>query len=528
MKPRLDLRALESAASRHVADRWGSRGVSPKHALRKSNTPWRCLVSGLGAVDGTDATVTVALPISTALVQLGLGLALALLPSPVANAARPLKPVVEVEEELYRFTPANNGAGPMWCAGSTCIVRTGDSLFASGLETLPDVKPLNNCRWMLFQRGATGWQKIFSDPDGKTREPSPLITLGKHNILLSANPTLGLAPEPNGGPARPELFRFNAAAPAKPPERMTPVWKGEPRFTEHSYRSFASDGASGHFMLLQNIGYTHAEWTFADKHGRWAAQGRLTWPWGAEYDKPQPIRTCYPAVAVKNKAVYFFGVSDVLEPYQAWREHKRKLTGQAWDYDFRRLFYTWTPDVTTQQFRPWVEIASRDKTGGFVWPCDLRVGPDNEVQLLWTERAIDERLRESFFPKARQSHGLYYGVVRDGELVAKQTILESTEDKPGLHGSAARFHEAPGRRLFVVFYASGVDEEGKAVSENRVFEISRDSKFSRSVRIPLAKPFTTYFTATTRAGSPPSSTLDMLGQRQGETAVMSYARVQLY
>src|SRR5437867_22880 len=43
-------------------------------------------------------------------------------------------PVVEVEEDVYTFDPANNGAGPMWCAGSTCIVRAGDDVFASGLE----------------------------------------------------------------------------------------------------------------------------------------------------------------------------------------------------------------------------------------------------------------------------------------------------------------------------------------------------------------------------------------------------------
>ena len=26
-----------------------------------------------------------------------------------------LRPVVEVEEDVYRYKPADNGAGPMWC-----------------------------------------------------------------------------------------------------------------------------------------------------------------------------------------------------------------------------------------------------------------------------------------------------------------------------------------------------------------------------------------------------------------------------
>ena len=69
-----------------------------------------------------------------------------------AHAAPPLLPAVETEESIYTYTPADNGAGPLWCYGSTCLVRIGDRLFASGLETLKDQKPLNNCRWLLFKR----------------------------------------------------------------------------------------------------------------------------------------------------------------------------------------------------------------------------------------------------------------------------------------------------------------------------------------------------------------------------------------
>ena len=70
----------------------------------------------------------------------------------LALAQSSLAPVVEAEETVYRFEPANNGAGPMWCSGSTCLVRIQDKLFASGLETLTEFTPLNNCRWTLFER----------------------------------------------------------------------------------------------------------------------------------------------------------------------------------------------------------------------------------------------------------------------------------------------------------------------------------------------------------------------------------------
>jgi hypothetical protein len=47
------------------------------------------------------------------------------------------------------------------------------------------------------------------------------------------------------------------------------------------------------------------------------------------------------------------------------------------------------------------------------------------------------------------------------------------------------------------------------------------------VRIPLEKPFIGFFTATVRAGSLPSWTLEMLGQRERVPNTISYAMVNL-
>src|SRR5262249_35047700 len=85
-----------------------------------------------------------------------------------------LHPKVELEEEVYSYAPANNGAGPMWCSGSTCLLRIGNDVFASGLETIAGAKPLNNCRWMLYKRDAEGWSLQQADASGRTREPCPL------------------------------------------------------------------------------------------------------------------------------------------------------------------------------------------------------------------------------------------------------------------------------------------------------------------------------------------------------------------
>jgi len=440
--------------------------------------------------------------------------------------AAPLTPRVEIEEDVYTFTSAENGAGPMWCSGSTCLVRAGDTVWASGLETVRDAKPLNNCRWQIFQRDARGWQLVQSDAVGRTREPSPLAVFSDGRFFLSANPTL--APGSYSGPARPEVLQFSTTNAAGACVTLRPAWSGQPEFSEHSYRTFAADGPNRELILFQNIGYTHAEWAFLDRAGRWSAQGQLKWPSGAEYAKPQPIRVCYPAVALHQRAVHFCGVSDILEPRPEWREFKKQLTGRDWDYDFRRLFYTWTPDITAAPFRSWIEIASREATGGWISPGDLWVGPDGDVHLLWTERAIDERLRAKFFPDARQTNALNYALVRDGKVVLRRTLAEAREGGPREVPSAGRFHVTADHRLFVFYFVHGQNVAGEPVSENRLMEIRPGGVPGEPVRVPFKKPFTSCFTTTVRGGSAPSAVLDLLGHRAGQAQTISYARVRLF
>ena len=437
-----------------------------------------------------------------------------------------LRPVVEIEEDVYRYEPADNGAGPMWCGGSTCLVRIGEDVFASGLETLERFKPLNNCRWTLFRREATGWRLQQVDKTGRTREPCPMACLPNGRLFLSVNPTL-TRPDAYGGPSRPEILQFAAADPTKAFQTILPRWQGQPQFTEHSYRSFAADGGRGELILFQNIGYTHAEWAFRDGEGRWGAHGRLVWPWGAEYDKPQPIRVCYPNVAMKDRAVHFCGVSDIVEPYTKWREYKGKITGRKWDYDFRRLFYTWCDDITAGKFHKWVEIASRDKTCGWITPRDLWVAPDGSVRLLWSERAIDTRLRKEFFPEARQSYALNYAAVQRGEVVCRRTLVVGGEGLSAEHPGAARFHVTPDSRLLVLYYVSGTNRAGERVSENRMVEIGPGHRAGPHVKVPMKHPFTSFFTATVRAGCLPSRTLDLLGECVGSPRTIRYARITL-
>lgn len=434
---------------------------------------------------------------------------------------------VEVEEQVYSFTPSDNGSGPSWCSGSTCIVRVGDRIVVSGVETLPDAKPLNNVRWVLFERKPSGWRQWAADPNDRTREPSPLVTLGGQRVLMSVNPTLSTDRSAYSGPARPAILEFDARRGEPGWQTIWPVWDGTPKFTEHSYRSFAADRDSRSLVVFQNIDYTHAEWAFLDGRGRWSARGKLPWPEAATGARQHPIRVCYPDVTVRGRAVYFCGVSDIVEPNLAWRAYKKELTGREWDYDFRRLFFTWTPDITRQPFRPWTEVASRDDTCGWISPGDMWVGVDGEVHLIWTERALDERLRPKFFPEAKQVHALRYAVLREGRVERRATVLEAVEGGARAIPSAGRFHVTPDRRLFVMCYVGGSDSAGQSISENRLYEISRDGRISEPARIPLKVPFTSYFTATPRAGNALSHVLDVLGHRVNGSTNLSYARLRV-
>lgn len=436
--------------------------------------------------------------------------------------ASELRPQVEVEEEVYRYESANNGAGPMWCHGSTCLVRVGNQVFASGLETIPGAKPTNNCLPMLFCRNSDGWAQVYKD-SGRTREPSPMVRFSNGQVLLSINPTL-TEPDTYGGPARPQILQFESENPRAAPQVLTPTWDGDPKFTEHSYRSFAADGNRNELVLFQNIGYTHAEWSFRDGNGNWAAAGKLAWPLGEEYDKPQPIRVCYPNVAIRDRAVYFCGVSDIVEPYKAWKKYKHELTGRKWDYDFRRLFFTWCPDITTGKFSEWVEVASRDKTCGRIAPCDLHVAENGDVLLLWTEQALDERLREKFFPDAKQRFALMCGIVRNGEVVSRTTLLEGGEGLGGLRPGYGRFHVTESGRLVVFYYVCGKDASGDLIAEHRLVEISPDGSLGQPVLVRLETPLSLFFTATVRAGCQPSNVLDIFGNSGGS---MRYARIRL-
>ncbi|MGL6225575.1 MAG: hypothetical protein ACRC10_03000 [Thermoguttaceae bacterium] len=445
---------------------------------------------------------------------------------------------VEVEEDVYVAENANNGSGPMWSFGSTCLGRIGNDVFLTELTLIPETKPLNNCGWKLLKRTEDGWKPVYTDAENRTREPSPIAVFPKQRfVFVSTNPTLEQKKDVYGGLARPAIVRFDTNDFAAIPRTLIPIWEGTPKFNEHSYRSFAADGINQELILFQNIDYKLAEWSFLDRKGNWSAQGQLIWPFGADYSKPQHIRICYPTVAIDNRAVYFSGVSDITEPNPDWAKYKEELTGQKWDYDFRRLFFTWSSDITTGKFENWIEIASREATCGWITPCDLWVGPNQTIYILWYERAINPSLREKFFPDAQQSESLRFAIVQNGNVITRGIIAECQEGEIKPVPSRGRFHQNPDGKLWVVYYVSGAEsgkdgEPDRSVSENRICELSWDAKEGKASVgeykvLQLKQPLSTFYTATPRAGNAVSGFLDMLGHSPNSGNTLRYVRINM-
>lgn len=438
---------------------------------------------------------------------------LALLVAPVGREV--MMPVVEVEETIYTYVPPNNGAGPMWCYGSSCIVRYGDDVFVSGLETLEGVKPLNNCRWTLFGRDEKGWRLIQSDPKGRQREPCPLGVFSNGTLVLSTNPTLNPPDTEGGGPANPHLLKLSCAHPKALGKPLQPVWAGRPTFGEHSYRGMGIDAANREVVILNKLGYNETHWAYLNKHGKWTNKGIIIYP----------IPGCYPEVALVNGACHVFAVGDIWEPVEEWLKWKRE--NKIWEYVFRRLFYLYNSDIARKQFPQPVEIDNVESTAGRFQNLDLWVDGSGNAHLLYSKNTVlSKDMRDKFFPGTPIVTSLEYCVVRNGKVVRRKTLIAAGEGHGTEYPGFARLHSTKDGRLFVFYHCAGTDRDGRQFDENRLMEIKASGECSKPVTVKLKRPFTNFMLATQRGGSPPSNTIDVLGSG-GAANEIRYARIKI-
>jgi len=436
----------------------------------------------------------------------------------------PLKPMIEVEEDVYACEPSNNGSFPLWTYGSTILARGGDELFFSATETIAGAPPLNCVRWALMKRTASGWEVQQRDPQDRTREPAPIAVTADGRVFLSVNPTL--VPDKTAGPARPLILEFAAKQPKAQFKVVEPRWTMNPTFSEHSYRGLGCDGATGALLLVNVEAYRGQHWCYRDGRGEWVSSGLVEFPSVDSYKGPIPIRFLYPGVALRNGAAHVFtkgGVEDFVKERVEYRLSKKdKVWGRY------HLGYCWSPDVARQPLSPWIYAVDVSATAGEVWNCDLWVAPNGDCHLLWRETSIDARLRPKFFSDVPLTTALKHGIMRGGKMVFSQALAQGGEGLGPSEPRWGRFHATENGRLFVFYTENcgrGAPEPG---TWNRVLEIKADGTATAPETVRLAHPFTELFmVAGAYGGTAPSHLLEVVGRVVGKENTIRYARLRL-
>jgi len=425
-----------------------------------------------------------------------------------------VRPVVELEEIVTRYTPANNGAGPLWCYGSTVIARQGSDVYLSIIETGKDVPPLCNTRWQLWHRSADTWTIAQTEKEYRQREPCPIALYQKGPVFLSVNPST----EPRGteyGRCRPQVLEFDTKSIAGSFKVHSPEWADGTHFTDHSYRGFAADGANGELLLLNINAQTSEQFvSYCDSEGRCHQKGKIKFP----------IRACYPQVALRDHAAHVMAIGDIVEPIEEWRKLKFEKLKRQWDYVFRRLFYTFTPDIRRISFADPIEVDTVEETAGHIYNLDLYIDDSGAAHLLYLKRPHQYGfIRDRYFPGQAMTVHLQYAVIKDGKIVMKKSLAESGDNSKGLRSSFARFHTRRNGELWVIVAGTTTSTGGFGNYVGRILPGPARPEF---IRIGLQHPFGNFFTNTPRAGSEPSDTIDIFGIAD-DAPNLRYARVRL-
>ena len=413
---------------------------------------------------------------------------------------------IEVEETVCAIGNPNNGAGALWCYGAPLITRIGARVFVSAMEVGEGIPPLCNTRPRIFGRDEDGWRAVWHPKDFREREPCPLVCFQDGTLTLSVNPLIDVT-ESRRGACKPHLLQFSVDNFDASPKAIQAEWVENTRFTEHSYRGIAADGVRGEILLLNIDAPTGDQcWSFCDADGNWRNRGRIRFP----------IRACYPQVELRYRAGHVLAIGDIVEPNEEWRTYKYEKTNRGWDYVFRRLFYTWTPDATKAEFAPPIEVEDVDATGGHISNLDLWVDNDGDAHLLYIKQPSVPILRDKYFPHIQLTRTLKHCVIRRGEVISRSELLVGGEDITGDSPAYARLHATPDGRLLAVCVCSP-----PAV---KIMPILPQS--AEPIELELDKPFGTFFTANERGGSKPSDIIDLFGIA-GEPNMLRYARVRL-
>jgi hypothetical protein len=434
-----------------------------------------------------------------------------------ADESKNIRCTVEAEEVVTRYAPADNGAGPLWCYGSTVIARQGNDVYLSVIETGEGVPPLCNTRWQLWHRSSDGWRIEQSEKQYRQREPCPIGLFQDGPIFLSVNPST----EPAGtkyGPCKPQVLEFNREnPPAGEPKVHAPAWADGTYFTDHSYRGFAADGTRGELLLLNVHAKSSDQFvSYRDRQGQWHARGKITFP----------IRACYPQVALRDGSAHVMAIGDIVEPVDEWRKLKFEKTKREWDYVSRRLFYTYSDDIGKADFCTPIEIDTVENTGGHIQNLDLYVDAAGAAHVLYLKRPHQyDFIRDKYFPGQAMTAQLEYAVIAKGSVISRKTLAQTSAGSPGFEPSFGRFHIGNADTLYVIAAGTSV-EAGQRRFDNHIARVPVGKDEPKFERIELKRPFHSFFTNTPRGGSAPSDVIDLFGTAD-DNPNLRYARIRI-
>jgi len=435
----------------------------------------------------------------------------------VATATTRGGAIIEVEEVVTTYTDPNNGANPLWCYGSNILVRLGQEVFLSVTETGKDIDRRCNTRWQLWHRTDAGWNMVNQEEDYWQREPCPIAALPNGPVFMSVNPSLQ-TPEAPHDACRPLVLVFDPKHPEATPRQEEPAWLAKPRFTYHSYRGFTVDTLRQEVLLLNIDAKTRAQQvSLRNAEGVWQAKKTIVFP----------IRSCYQQVALQNRAAHVLAIGDIVEPVEEWKKLKFAKFNRKWDYVFRRLFYTYTPDITTTPFIEPVELDTVEKTAGHITNLDLHIDTLGQAHVLYLKRPIQyDFMRDKYFIGQPMTCHLEYMVLQGSKVIQHRTLAETSSDAKDVVPTYGRFHVAANGDLYVVVAGNGPDGSSSSVFGNFIGRIGTGNDSQALVRLEMKHPFRTFFTNTPRGGSRPSDTIDLFGVSD-DGPKLRYARVRL-
>ena len=449
-----------------------------------------------------------------------------------------------VVEKVCDTRPWQNGAGPMWSYGNSCVVRVGDRVFFTTNLVEEGREPHNNTSMVLYEKKDGGpWRQVYDDAGLYQREPCQLLYLGDGRLALFTAPTRDSYPPEEITavvPSVPKVYLFDITDGVKKCGELVLPWdEADYPFRSHTYRGCARDAVTGS-LFFDCIYYPpdtdgfHC-YSVLDASFRPIRMSKLEFP----------ERGLYHNVAVRGGETYLFATTGVKELHEDRAAYKEQMGG--FDWVCQKLYMKYTPDVTKEEFGPTQVVCDLSATSGWVSNLDCCFDGD-DVLFLAEEKNIDEAyMRDRFFPQEKLKSELVLYRYRGGSCTARTTVDVWNEGEGPRPLYAGVLHTAADGSVGVVwsrstdqvasvyetgqksgrFFRPGKTEIGRTLYGTTMWFSRTDAPQLPAVRLMDNGDsyYGKYYASRTRLGALPCDTVDLCWSDYDQA--LMYARIEL-